>query len=32
VDRHRENLFAKLGVHNRTQLTRYAIRKGLISP
>jgi DNA-binding NarL/FixJ family response regulator len=30
VERHRENVMAKLGVHDRVQLTRYAIRHGLI--
>jgi DNA-binding NarL/FixJ family response regulator len=32
VDRHRENLLAKLHLRNRTELTRYAIRSGLIEP
>jgi DNA-binding NarL/FixJ family response regulator len=32
VERHRENLLAKLGMHSRTELTRYAIRIGLIQP
>lgn len=32
VDRHRENILAKLGMRDRTQLTRYAIRVGLIEP
>jgi DNA-binding NarL/FixJ family response regulator len=32
VDRHRENILAKLGMRDRTQLTRYAIRAGLIEP
>jgi DNA-binding NarL/FixJ family response regulator len=32
VDRHRENLLAKLGLRDRTELTRYAIRNGLIEP
>jgi two-component system response regulator NreC len=30
VDRHRENLMAKLNLHNRAALVKYAIRKGLI--
>lgn len=30
VERHRENILAKLGMRDRTQLTRYAIRAGLI--
>lgn len=32
VARHRENLMRKLGLHNRSELVRYAIRKGLITP
>ncbi len=32
VDRHRENLLAKLNLRNRVELTRYAIRTGLIEP
>jgi DNA-binding NarL/FixJ family response regulator len=32
VDRHRENLLAKLHLRNRSELTRYAIRSGLIEP
>lgn len=31
VDRHRENIMAKLNLHSRTELVKYAIRKGLIS-
>jgi two-component system response regulator NreC len=30
VERHRQNLMAKLGLHNRAALIKYAIRKGLI--
>jgi two-component system response regulator NreC len=30
VDRHRENLMAKLNLHSRAALVKYAIRKGLI--
>ena len=30
VNRHRENVFEKLGMHNRVELTRYAIRRGLV--
>jgi DNA-binding NarL/FixJ family response regulator len=30
VERHRENVLAKLGIRDRVQLTRYAIRHGLI--
>ena len=32
VARHRENLMRKLDLHNRSELVKYAIRKGLISP
>ena len=32
VERHRENILAKLGMRDRTQLTRYAIRAGLVEP
>ena len=32
VARHRENLMRKLGLHNRSELVKYAIRKGLIKP
>ncbi len=32
VDRHRSNIMDKLGVRDRVQLTRYAIRTGLIEP
>jgi DNA-binding NarL/FixJ family response regulator len=30
VDRHRENIMAKLGMRDRVELTRYAIRRGLV--
>ena len=30
VERHRSNILAKLGMRDRTQLTRYAIRAGLV--
>ena len=30
VARHRENLMGKLGLHSRSELVKYAIRKGLI--
>src|SRR5688500_544722 len=30
VERHRANILAKLGMRDRTQLTRYAIRAGLV--
>ena len=32
VARHRENLMHKLQLHNRSELVKYAIRKGLINP
>jgi DNA-binding NarL/FixJ family response regulator len=32
VERHRENVLAKLGMRDRVELTRYAIRSGLIEP
>jgi two-component system, NarL family, response regulator NreC len=32
VARHRENLMAKLELHSRSELVKYAIRKGLIKP
>lgn len=32
VDRHRSNILARLGMNDRTQLTRYAIRAGLVEP
>lgn len=32
VARHRENLMRKLGLHSRSELVKYAIRKGLIEP
>jgi DNA-binding NarL/FixJ family response regulator len=32
VDRHRANILEKLGMRDRTELTRYAIRRGLIEP
>jgi DNA-binding NarL/FixJ family response regulator len=30
VDRHRQNILEKLGMRDRVELTRYAIRRGLI--
>ena len=30
VARHRENIMHKLNLHSRTELVRYAIRKGII--
>ena len=32
VERHRENILAKLGMRDRVQLTRWAIRHGLVEP
>jgi DNA-binding NarL/FixJ family response regulator len=32
VDRHRANMLEKLGMRNRVELTRYAIRRGLVEP
>ncbi|MYS07414.1 DNA-binding response regulator, partial [Streptomyces sp. SID6041] len=32
VERHRANLLQKLGMRDRLELTRYAIRVGLIEP
>jgi DNA-binding NarL/FixJ family response regulator len=32
VDRHRTNMLDKLGMRDRVELTRYAIRRGLIEP
>jgi DNA-binding NarL/FixJ family response regulator len=32
VERHRENVLGKLGLRNRVELTRYAIRRGLVEP
>lgn len=32
VDRHRANALAKLGLHDRVDLTRFAIRSGLVEP
>ena len=31
VDRHRENIMHKLNLHNRVELVKYAIEKGLIT-
>ncbi len=30
VERHRANIMAKLGLHSRTDLIKYAIRRGLV--
>ena len=32
VSRHRENIMRKLNLHSRTELVKYAIRKGIIQP
>jgi len=32
VERHRANVLGKLGMRNRVDLTRYAIRRGLVEP
>jgi len=32
VDRHRANILGKLGLHKTAQLTRYAVREGLVEP
>jgi DNA-binding NarL/FixJ family response regulator len=32
VERHRANVLEKLGMHDRVELTRYAIRRGLVEP
>jgi DNA-binding NarL/FixJ family response regulator len=32
VERHRSNILEKLGMRNRVELTRYAIRRGLVEP
>jgi DNA-binding NarL/FixJ family response regulator len=32
VERHRANILDKLGLRDRVELTRYAIRRGLIEP
>ena len=32
VDSHRANILEKLGLHDRVELTRYAIRNGLVEP
>ena len=32
VERHRANVLEKLGLRNRVELTRYAIRRGLVEP
>ena len=32
VDHHRANVLEKLGLRDRVDVTRYAIRRGLIAP
>src|SRR5262249_818454 len=32
VERHRQNILVKLGMSDRVELTRYAMRRGLIQP
>jgi DNA-binding NarL/FixJ family response regulator len=32
VERHRTNILAKLGMRDRVELVRYAIRRGLVQP
>jgi DNA-binding NarL/FixJ family response regulator len=32
VERHRANILEKFGMHDRVELTRYAIRNGLVEP
>jgi len=32
VERHRANIYDKLGIRDRVELTRYAIREGLVEP
>jgi DNA-binding NarL/FixJ family response regulator len=32
VERHRANILEKLGLRNRVDLTRYAIKRGLVEP
>lgn len=32
VDRHRANILDKLGMRDRVDVTRYAIRRGLVVP
>ena len=32
IDNHRAAIMEKLGIHDRVQLTRFAIREGLVEP
>jgi len=32
VEKHRSSILSRLGMNDRTQLTRYAIRAGLVEP
>ncbi len=32
IERHRSNILEKLGMRDRVELTRYAIRRGLVQP
>jgi hypothetical protein len=32
LDRHRANILEKLGMRNRVEVTRYAIKRGLVEP
>ena len=32
VERHRSNILERLGMRDRVELTRYAIRRGLVEP
>jgi DNA-binding NarL/FixJ family response regulator len=32
VERHRTNILSKLGMRDRVELVRYAIRRGLVEP
>ena len=31
IDRHRANIMQKLNLHSKTELVKYAIRKGLVT-
>jgi len=32
VEKHRENLMAKLGIHSQAELIHYAVQRGLVQP